>query len=73
MISDRVKYAIVFSSLTIVLLFLTKPSALFDASGHPIPFGVLPGQTLLSVGSCTVLISIIALFIFTWIDFVCFV
>lgn len=68
---DRVKYAIVFSVLTIALLFLTKPSVAFDHTGKPIPFGVQRGQTLLSVGACTVLISVISLFIFTWIDLLC--
>lgn len=68
--ADRVKYSAVFACLAVAMMFLVKPPWLFDATGAPKPFGLGPGQSLISVGSCTVLSAVLSLFLFTWIDLV---
>ncbi len=66
----RVKYSVVFCTLAVLLLFLTKPRTVFHDDGTPRHFGLAPGCTLLSIGCCTVLAGTMALFAFAWIDMV---
>jgi hypothetical protein len=68
--SDRVVYALVFSTLAVVLMFLVKPSIMFRPDGRPRPFGVGNDETMISVGLCTVAAAIASLYLFTWIDLV---
>ena len=68
--SDRVKYAIFFSTLAIILMFLMKPKLMFREDGSMKDFGLGPQKTLISVGSCTLFVSVVSLYIFTWIDLV---
>jgi hypothetical protein len=68
--STRVLYAMTFAALSVALLFLVKPKPVFDERGVPRPFGSAEGHTFLSVGSCTIYISVFALYVFTWIDLV---
>ena len=67
---NRIAYSVIFSGITILVLFFVQPQDMFEDSGRPRHFGVGPDQTLLSVGVMTVLIASLTLFIFTWVDMV---
>jgi hypothetical protein len=78
--APRVAYAIAFFGLSFALLIVTKPLALFDASGKPIPFGVRAAPeaqadvtdaahtTLIPLGVVVVVIAIASLYVFAMID-----
>lgn len=72
--NTRIIYSIIFYILLIVLIIISRPSFLFDASGNLRPFGVdIDGsgnKTMFSLGVFSVVIAIISFYIFCIIDMV---
>lgn len=69
-ISSRVIYSILFFSLLLVLLFISKPSVMFDEDGSLKDFGIGTDKTMFSFGVFTVVLAIISFYIFTLLDII---
>lgn len=65
----RVVYSAIFFALTMALIVVAKPDAIFDrATGRPRPFGSEPGSTVFSLGVVSVVAAILSLYVFAMID-----
>lgn len=69
-LSSRVVYSVAFYVLLMILLFLSKPSVMFDPNGNLRPFGVGYDKTMFSFGVFTVVVAVVSFYIFCIIDLV---
>lgn len=70
--APRVIYSVIFFVLSMILIIVSKPSALFDPeTGAPRPFGFAPkDSTLFSLGVVMVSAAITSLYLFAFIDLI---
>lgn len=69
LINHRTIYASLFYILAIMLVILSKPSVLFDASGNVKQFGIgTHSKTIISLGVVNGVIALLSFYIFTMID-----
>jgi hypothetical protein len=67
----RVIYSCLFFALTMLLIAVARPRALFDpSSGRPLPYGPGPGRTMFPLGVVTVVAALLSLYVFAMIDLV---
>jgi hypothetical protein len=64
----RVIYSSLFFALTMLLIAVARPRALFDLGGRPIPMGSGPGRTVFPLGVITVIAAALSLYVFAMID-----
>lgn len=69
-LSSRVVYSVAFYILLMILLFLSKPSVMFDPNGHLRQFGVGYDKTMFSFGVFTVVVAVVSFYIFCIIDII---
>lgn len=69
-VSHRVLYSVLFYALFIVLIIVSKPPFVFDASGQLKNFGIGENKTMFSLGVFTVVLAMISYYIFAIIDVV---
>jgi len=69
-INSRIIYSVLFFTLLIILLFVSKPSVMFEDNGEFKNFGIGPEKTLFSFGIFTAVLAIISFYIFCIIDMV---
>ena len=68
----RIIYSILFYTLCMTIIILTKPNPVFDPiSQKPRAFGLGSDKSLFTLGTATVMISLASFYIFTFIDIVC--
>ncbi len=65
----RVFYAILFYTLLMVLLFLLKPAMLFTSDGDIRSFGLDHNQTVVSLGSISVVLGVVCFYVIATIDY----
>lgn len=68
--NSRVLYSVIFFILLLVLLFISKPSVMFDENGDIKPFGMGTERTLFSFGIFTAVLAIVSFYIFTLLDII---
>lgn len=68
-LSHRVVYSIIFYLLVVLLVFVAKPSIMFD-NGNIKPFGIGDNKTIVSVGVLSVALAIVSFYLFAVIDIV---
>ena len=66
----RVIYSSLFFVLTMVLIAVARPRALFRPDGRPLPLGSGAGHTVFPLGVVTVATAVLTLFVFAMIDMV---
>jgi hypothetical protein len=64
----RVIYSIAFFVLIMILLTISKPSAVFAPDGSVRPFGVGQDGTVFPLGVVTVVVAVMAMYTFSMID-----
>jgi hypothetical protein len=69
-ISSRVIYSVLFYLLLMILIYVSKPSVLFDEKGNVRIFGIGDDKTMFSLGVLTVVIAVVSFYIFCIIDLV---
>lgn len=69
-LSSRIFYAIFLYVLLMTLIFLKKPTLLFDEQGEIKSFGLKKEETVYSVGVLTVVLAIVSFYLFCVIDMV---
>lgn len=67
--NKRLLYTILFYTLIIVLLTLTKPRFLYNNAGV-IPFGVGLNKSIFSIGTIVFILSLISFYLFLFIDII---
>ena len=68
--NPRVIYSLMFYSLIMTLLLVSKPDVMFEKDGNIKAFGVGSEKTVFSFGVFTVVIAIASFYTFTLIDIV---
>lgn len=68
--NSRVLYSVIFFILLLVLLFISKPSVMFDENGDIKQFGMGTEKTLFSFGIFTAVLAIISFYVFTLLDII---
>lgn len=63
----RVMYASLVFTLLCILIFISKPTFMFDANGHILEFGT---ETVFSVGGVLVVLAIMSFYTFAMLEFV---
>ena len=66
----RVVYSCLFFVLTMALVMVARPRALFDESGRPRPFGTGPGTTVFPFGVVVVVSAVLSMYVFVMIDLI---
>jgi hypothetical protein len=66
----RVVYSCLFFVLTVALIIVARPAALFGADGRPLPLGSGPGRTMFPLGVVIAVVAILTLYLFAMIDVV---
>lgn len=66
----RIVHSILFYVLLMILLFIAKPSVMFEKSGEIKQFGIGYDKTMFSFGVFTVVIAIFSFYIFCVIDII---
>lgn len=66
----RVVYSTLFFVLLMTLIFVSRPSALFDPDGSVRPFGVGPTCTVFPLGVITVVAATLSMYTFALIDMI---
>jgi hypothetical protein len=69
-LSSRIFYAIFLYVLIMTLIFLKKPSMLFEKNGEIKNFGLKKNETMYSVGVLTIVLAIVCFYLFCVIDMV---
>ena len=69
-INSRVVYSVLFYLLLMILIFVSKPSVMFDDNGNVKHFGIGDHKTVFSFGVLTVVIAAISFYIFCIIDII---
>ena len=64
----RVVYSCLFFVLSMALIAVARPRAIFDTDGRPKPFGVGEGRTVFPLGVVVVVVAVLSLFAFALID-----
>ena len=67
-INQRLIYSIIFYTLVIILIVISKPKFIFDENNNVIPFGVGQDKTIFPLGYIVVSLAIVSYYIFTLID-----
>lgn len=68
--NTRVIYSTMFFTLLVILLYLAKPSVMFEPDGQLKRFGLDTDQTMFSFGVFTVVLAILSFYLFCIIDVV---
>lgn len=68
--NSRVLYSVIFFVLLLVLLFISKPSIMFEENGDIKNFGMGHDKTLFSFGIFTIVLAILSFYLFTLLDIV---
>lgn len=68
--SSRILYAILFYILLLTIIYLNKPSMVFNENGSFKSFGLNNDDTLYSIGTLSVILSIVSFYIFALIDYI---
>ena len=67
----RVVYSVLFYMLSMTLIMVSKPAAVFDeVTGKPLAFGLGEDKTLYSLGVVSVTLALVAFYMFALIDMV---
>lgn len=69
-INSRVVYSVLFYLLLMTLIFVSKPSIMFDERGDIKHFGIGDTKTMFSFGVLTVVIAVLSFYTFCIIDLV---
>jgi hypothetical protein len=71
-LSSRIVYSILLYSLLIIVIFINKPSFMFDNRGKIKCFGLAKseGETVYSMGVFVVVMAIISFYIFCMVDLI---
>lgn len=69
-ISSRVIYSLLFYVLLMILVFVSKPSIMFDKTGSIKQFGIGDDKTMFSLGVITSVVAIISFYTFCVIDII---
>jgi len=69
-LSSRIFYAIFLYILIMTLIFLKKPSMLFEKNGEIKNFGLKKNETMYSVGVLTIVLAIVCFYLFCVIDMI---
>lgn len=70
-VNQRVIYSAVFYVLIVMLIFVAKPSLMFDQNGQFKSFGIGTGQkTLFSFGVLVATVALLSFYLFAMIDLV---
>jgi hypothetical protein len=64
----RIVHSVLFYVLLMVLIFISKPSIMFEKNGDLKPFGVGYDKTMFSFGVFTVILAIMSFYVFCIID-----
>lgn len=68
---SRISYSVVVFTMSMILVFLTKPAIAFDRNGELKTFGVSEkSDTIYSVGVMTVTLAIVVFYTFCMIDLI---
>lgn len=69
-INMRIVHSVLFYVLLMMLIFISKPSIMFEKNGVLRPFGVGYDKTMFSFGVFTVVLAIMSFYVFCIIDLV---
>ena len=69
-LSSRIFYAIFLYILIMTLIFLKKPSMLFEKNGEIKNFDLKKNETMYSVGVLTIVLAIVCFYLFCVIDMI---
>jgi len=67
-LSSRVIYSVMFYTLLISIIFISKPATAFDPQGVIKPFGIGQGKTVFSFGTIVTTLAIVVFYVFCLID-----
>lgn len=67
-LTSRVIYSVLFYTLLISIIFITKPTTAFDTHGLIKPFGIGQGKTVFSFGTIVTTLAIVVFYVFCLID-----
>jgi hypothetical protein len=70
MLNSRIIYSIMFFTLLLILLYISKPSVIFEKNGDFKRFGAGTEKTLFSFGVFTVVLAVLSFYLFCIIDLV---
>lgn len=65
-----VMYGVLLFVLLMVLLMVARPRSVFDEDGRPHRFGTGPDHTMFPLGAITVVLAIISIYSFAFLDIV---
>jgi hypothetical protein len=68
--SSRVIYATIFYILSMIIIFLTKPSVIFTKDDTIKSFGLGEYNSLYCLGTISVILAIFCFYIFAFIDYI---
>lgn len=69
-LNQRVIYSIMFYALIVSLLFVAKPTLMFDRAGNFKSFGIGGSKTVFSFGIFVTVTAMVSFYMFTIIDLV---
>ena len=69
-VNQRTIYSALFYLLVVGLIFVSKPPLMFDGDGQFKNFGIGTQKTLFSFGVLTVVIALLAYYVFAMIDLI---
>jgi hypothetical protein len=69
-INSRIVYSVLFYSLVIILIVVSRPPLIFDYDGSIKPFGVASDHTMISFGVIAVVLAILSFYVFCLIDLI---
>ena len=67
-VNSRIIYSASFFILLMILIFISKPSIVFDKEGNIRPFGIGYDKTMFSFGVFTVVMAVMSFYLFCIID-----
>lgn len=70
LINKRTIYTVLFFLLIINLIFISKPSPLFDKDNNVIQFGIGHDKTIFSLGGIVFILAFFTFYCFTLIDII---
>ena len=66
----RIVHSVLFYILFMILLFISRPSVIFEKNGTIKPFGIGHDKTMFSFGVFSVVIAVLSFYIFCIIDLI---
>jgi maltodextrin utilization protein YvdJ len=69
-INGRIIYSILLFIMSMLLIYLTKPSMIFKRDDNIKSFGINKHQTIISLGVVTILCAIMSFYVFSVIDLI---